>query len=216
MPVWVVTRAPASPADWTDSTISISPSVLASAAGSEAVAMMSRSLTESALRRSEPATSTRSDAGCARSAPTICSAIGTARDSRIRGAGPPSSSCSARTRLRFSSAFGPNPRSPRIWPASAAARSASSESTPISSYSRRARFGPKPGRCMTDSSPLGNLARSFTAAGISPVSSSARSFSSSVLPIPGTVVTLPSRVIAMIDTDESRTALAALRYAMTR
>ena len=46
-----------------------------SATGSCAVAMMSRSLTESALRRSEPATSTRSAEGCERSAPTICSAM---------------------------------------------------------------------------------------------------------------------------------------------
>ena len=64
---------------------------------------------------------------------------------------------------------------------------------------------------MTSISPGGNLARSLTSAGMSPVSSSARSFSSSVLPMPGTVVTRPSRVIAMIDTEDSRTALAALR-----
>ena len=42
-----------------------------SAAGSAVVAMMSRSLTESALRRSEPATSTRSAPGAARSASAI-------------------------------------------------------------------------------------------------------------------------------------------------
>ena len=64
---------------------------------------------------------------------------------------------------------------------------------------------------MTEISPDGNFARSLTADGMSPVSSSARSFSSSVLPIPGTDVTLPSRVSAMIDTEASRTALAAVR-----
>ncbi len=48
MPVCSVTRAPASPDCCTDSTRSSSPSVLASAFGSLAVAMMSRSLTESA------------------------------------------------------------------------------------------------------------------------------------------------------------------------
>ena len=64
---------------------------------------------------------------------------------------------------------------------------------------------------MIEISPVGNLARSLTADGMSPVSSSARSFSSSVLPMPGTVVTLPSRVSCMIDTEASRTALAAVR-----
>ena len=72
-------------------------------------------------------------------------------------------------------------------------------------------MGPNPGRCMTAIRPAGNFARSFAAAGMSPVSSSARSFSSSVLPIPGSEVTLPSRVSAITDTDASRTALAAVR-----
>ena len=92
MPVCVVTRAPASPEDCTDSTSSSSPSVRASAFGSLAVAMMSRSLTESARRRSEPATSTRSLAGCARSAVSTSSAIASARESTTRGAGPPAAS----------------------------------------------------------------------------------------------------------------------------
>ncbi len=46
---------------------------------------------------------------------------------------------------------------------------------------------------------------------MSPVSSSARSFSSSVLPMPGSEVTLPSRVRPMTDTEASRTVLAAVR-----
>ena len=69
---------------------------------------------------------------------------------------------------------------------------------------------------MTDTSPTGILARSLTAAGMSPVSSSAISFSSSVLPMFGSSVTLPSRARAATDTAESRTVRAALRYAITR
>ncbi len=133
MPVWVVTRAPASPEFWTDSTSSISPSVRASAFGSEAVAMMSRSLTESARRRSEPATSTRSLAGCARSAASTCSAIGIAFESTTRGAGPPAASWSASVCLSCSWTLSPKPLRSLIVPASTAARSASSESTPSSS-----------------------------------------------------------------------------------
>ncbi len=211
MPECVFTRAPASPDACTDSTRSSSRSVSISAAGSLAVAMMSMSFAVSPSRRSEPAISTRSAAGWSRSAPAICSATGSARESRIRGAGPPPSSCSASTRSRFSSTLAPKPRSERIWPASAASRSLSSESTPSSSYSSRARLGPKPGRCMTAIRPAGNFARSFTEAGMSPVSSSARSFSSSVLPMPGSSVTRPSRVRPITDTEASRTALAAVR-----
>ncbi len=69
---------------------------------------------------------------------------------------------------------------------------------------------------MTDSRPGGNFARSLADAGMSPVSSSARSFASSVLPIPGSSVTRPPRASCMTDTAESRTVLAAVRYAITR
>ena len=64
---------------------------------------------------------------------------------------------------------------------------------------------------MTEISPLGNLSRSFLAVGMSPVWSSALIFSSSVLPIPLISVTRPSRVIWTTDTEDSRTALAAVR-----
>jgi hypothetical protein len=60
-------------------------------------------------------------------------------------------------------------------------------------------------------SPTGNFARSFSAAGIVPVSSSATIFSSSVRPIPGSSVTFPSRVSAATDRGASRTVFAALR-----
>ena len=64
---------------------------------------------------------------------------------------------------------------------------------------------------MTEIRPTGIFARSFTAVGMSPVSSSAISFSSSVLPMFGSSVTLPSRASCMTETDESRTVRAALR-----
>ena len=60
-------------------------------------------------------------------------------------------------------------------------------------------------------SPGGNFSRSFSTAGIVPVSSSALIFSSSVLPMPGSEVTVPARVSAATDVDASRTAFAALR-----
>ena len=53
--------------------------------------------------------------------------------------------------------------------------------------------------------------RSFSTAGIVPVSSSASIFSSSVRPMPGSSVTLPSRVMAATERGASRTDLAALR-----
>ena len=59
--------------------------------------------------------------------------------------------------------------------------------------------------------PAGKRARSFSTAGIVPVSSRAWIFSSSVRPMPGSSVTLPSRVIAATDRGASRTDLAALR-----
>jgi hypothetical protein len=64
--------------------------------------------------------------------------------------------------------------------------------------------------------PGGNLARSLTNAGISPVSASASTFSWMTVPIPGSSVARPSRASAVIDTDASRTALEALRYATMR
>ncbi len=54
-------------------------------------------------------------------------------------------------------------------------------------------------------------ARSFSMAGIVPVSSRATVFSSSVRPMPGSSVTLPSRVMVATERGASRTDLAALR-----
>ena len=89
MPACRTTRAPASPEECTESTSGWPVSVATSAAGSAVVATTSRSLTESASRRREPATSTRSTPGAARRASAICSAIGCARESSQRGAGRP-------------------------------------------------------------------------------------------------------------------------------
>ncbi len=114
------------------------------------------------------------------------------------------------SRTEFSNAS-PKPRSLRRRWASAASRSPSSDAMPSSSKSLRARLGPRPGRRVRSTSPGGNFARSFSAAGIVPVSRSALSFSSSVLPIPGSSVTRPSRVSAETETGASRTAFAALR-----
>ena len=154
-----------------------------------AVAMMSMSLTESVQPASRAGDLDRSAAGCA------AARSRSARDARARGRAGRAAPA-RRRRASASTCRGsprpcsPKPRSARMWPASAAARSASSESMPSSSYSRRARLGPKPGRCITGIRPAGNFARSLTAAGMSPVSSSARSFSSSVLPMSGSSVTL--------------------------
>ncbi len=75
MPLWVRTRAPLSPIPATDSTSSEPASASASARGSSAVAMMSRSLTDSAQRRAEPASSTWCEVGWSRSSASSGSAI---------------------------------------------------------------------------------------------------------------------------------------------
>src|SRR3982751_1560628 len=64
----------------------------------------------------------------------------------------------------------------------------------------RARLGPRPGTARVISiSPGGNFARSFSADGVSPVSSRVMIFSCSVLPIPGSCVARPARASAATD-----------------
>ena len=82
---------------------------------------------------------------------------------------------------------------------------------PSASCSSRARLGPRPGRRVIAISPEGNFARSFSAAGIVPVASSARIFSCSVLPMPGSSLARPARASAATDTGASRTLFAAVR-----
>ncbi len=209
-PVCVRPRAACSLGADADSIPSTSASARTSAPGSLAVAMMSRSLTESAWRRAEPASSTRSDAGCARSAATICSPTFSARCSSTRCAGR-SATPAASDDSTDSSNFAPKPLTSRSRCCSAAAFSICGDSIPSSVNRRRARLGPSPGRRVISSSPAGYLPRSFSSAGIVPVSSSATSFSSSVLPIPASSVTRPWRVMPATDTIASRALLAALR-----
>ena len=60
-------------------------------------------------------------------------------------------------------------------------------------------------------SPTGIFAFSLVAAGISPSSSSATSFSAIVLPTPSSCSTVPWRDISATEAPDSRIALAALR-----
>ena len=82
---------------------------------------------------------------------------------------------------------------------------------PSSSNSRRARFGPSPGSRVIARTPSGYVARSFSAAGIVPVSASARIFSASVAPTPVSSVARPARASAATDPGVSRIVLAAVR-----
>ena len=77
--------------------------------------------------------------------------------------------------------------------------------------SRRARLGPRPGRRVIAIRPGGNLARSFSAAGIVPPSRSATIFSCSVLPMPESSLARPARASSATDTGASRTVFAAVR-----
>ena len=215
IPLCVRTFAPALPEASTDCISGSAMNAATSASASFAVAMMSRSLHESAMRRAEPASSTLSEAGCSRSAATMGSPIASARSSTTRGASSPSGVASSAARM-FSSAFGPKPFSVRSRSSFAATRRASIESMPRASYSARARLGPSPGSRVISTSPAGNLARSFAVAGISLSSTSARIFSWRVLPTPVSSVARPSRASPATDIEASRTLCAAVRYATTR
>jgi hypothetical protein len=157
------------------------------------------SLQVSAIRRADPATATASQAGCSRSASASSSATGSTFDSSNRP-GAPSSPRRSRAASTLSSNFGPSPFTVRTRCCSAASRRSSRLVTPSSSYSRRAVFAPTPGSRVTWTRLAGNFAFSFAAAGISPVSSRAMIFCSSVGPIPGSSVTLPARVSSSTET----------------
>ena len=104
----------------------------------------------------------------------------------------------------------PRPLTSRIFSPSAAALRSSIEAISSSSKRRRAVFGPTPGTRVTSIRVGGNFAFSFTAAGISPVSSSASIFSASVLPTPGISVARPCAASSATETGLSRIALAAV------
>ncbi len=82
---------------------------------------------------------------------------------------------------------------------------------PSCSCSSRARLGPRPGIRVIAIKPGGNFARSRSAAGIAPVSSSATIFSCSVSPTPGSSVARPARASAATEVEASRTVPAARR-----
>jgi hypothetical protein len=195
--------------------MSTSASAAASAAGSVAAATMSRSFTESAFRRAEPAISTRTAAGCARRASATASPTSSARERTTRSADFSAAPAASAART-LSSNFGPKPFASRSVPDSAAARSVSIESMPSWSYIARTRLGPTPGRRVIAARPGGMRSRSLPSAGIVPVSTIARIFSSSVLPTPGSEVTRPSCASLATETVALRTFFAAVRYASTR
>ena len=115
-----------------------------SAAGSLAVAMMSRSRTCSLRRRTLPASLTWSAAGCSRSTATTARTAGSAWPrSGLRSISFFGVASALRT---FSSVFGPRPVSVRSCSDSAACFSSSSVETPSSCQIRRAVFGPRPGQ----------------------------------------------------------------------
>ena len=131
-------------------------------------------------------------AGCSRSAAASSSAIGRTVGEQHAGPAPRPARRAAPARParsprpsaralsgRGSAAPRPPPSGPRAW------------RSPSSSKRRRAVFAPRPGTRVTSIRVGGNFAFSFTAAGISPVSSRASIFSASVLPTPGISVALP-------------------------
>ena len=158
IPVWVRARAafwPGTPL--IDSMTSSSAKAASSAAGSdgggddvEVLDAVARGAGRCRPARPSPT------AGCARSASTIASAIGSALCSRTRAAGRLAEPGVERGEHAASN-FGPKPLTPRRRSCSAASRSASSESMPSSSKSLRARFGPRPGSRVMSTSPGGKL-----------------------------------------------------------
>ena len=209
MPLCVTPRAPATVGAEHSPISGIVLKKVASASGSEAVATMSRSLHVSPQRRALPASSTCSDESCSRSTSIRESATSSAFDSSQRVfASPSSPAASAASTL--SCAFGPKPLRSRIAPDSAAFLRSSSDATPSSSNSLRARLGPRPGMRVTSIRPGGYFALSFSADGILPVSSSTSIFSAIVLPTPASSVTRPWRASSATGCVDSRIAFAAL------
>jgi hypothetical protein len=133
---------------------------------------MSMSLTLSACRRAEPASCMCACRGPrSRQAATSASPISIAAAAGARAG--PRARAGVRRRAppaRSPRASGRGPRTVRRRCASAASRSFASESMPSSECSSRARLGPRPGRRVIAIRPAGNFARSFSAAGIVPVS----------------------------------------------
>ena len=144
--------------------------------------MMSRSLTESARRRAEPASSTRAAAGCSRRLATIRSPMSSALVSRIRGAG--ASAIPASSAASSSSNFAPKPRSaaqlaaPRRGPQRVQRVDAQLVEQPPRA------LGPQPRQVRQVDQARRVLGAELLAGGMSPGLQQRAIFSSSVLPIP--------------------------------
>ena len=133
------------------------------------------------MRRALPASATR--VACGSRPATIASPIASACESRKRVRASPASSA-ASAAIMFSWAFLPKPGTSSRRPSSTAWRRSSSEVTPRFSCSARTRFGPSPGMRVISTRPAGIRARSLSADGIVPPSSSASIFSAIVSPDP--------------------------------
>ena len=210
IPLWVWALTPFGPAVPAEAISGCDARCSASAAGSSAVAIRSMSLQVSAQRRAEPATSTRWAPGWSRSAAASSSATGRTAESRTRPVPSPGSPRRSIAASTFSSTFAPSPFRSRIRWASAASFSSSRVVIPSSSKRRRAVLAPRPGTRVTSISDGGNFAFSFSAAGISPVSTRASIFSARVLPTPGISVALPAAASSATETGLSRIAFAAV------
>ena len=137
-----------------------------SGAESPAAARTSTSPIVSRHRRSEPAYAQRWQPGTADSAATIVVAVCMATSSVTRSRPCRYTSIPARRR---SSLLAPNPVRPSSRPALIAAASSSTDVTPRSWLSWRARLGPRPGTLVSSSTPGGIRARRSSSGPIDPV-----------------------------------------------
>ena len=112
------------------------------------------------------------------SASPKASAFGSSRRGALCASG--FSSLRSRTRAPPPRTWAPSPSRRAACPPSAASPRLSNESTPSVECSSRTRFGPTPGKRVIATKPGGILARSFSIAGIVPVSINARIFSCNV------------------------------------
>ena len=179
-----------------------------SAAGSLAVAMMSRSRTVSLRRRALPASETRSAAGCSRSTSTTASSAGRAWPSSVRG-GPVAFFLRPTDLSTLSSSFAPRPGSVRSRCERAASLSSASVVTPSSCQILRTVFGPSPGMFRNSTTSGGIVLRRFVSASISPVSTIWMILSWIVAPIPCSSFAFPSSASCATGVPCSRIRVAA-------
>src|SRR5215218_7138419 len=137
-PSRVRTDALVSPRAATSATWGSSVKARLTAAGSVEAASRSRSWTVAFMRRSDPATSTRSTSGTPASRSRRVSARGRAR---ARGMPSPRWAIRSRARRRLASVRAPMPGRPATRPAARASASSSGEDTPSRSWTSRAQAG---------------------------------------------------------------------------